>query len=213
MNNQILLLMLVFAAVSYLIGSINTGILVSKIFYRDDVRNHGSHNAGATNVLRTYGKKAAAITVLGDALKGVVAVYIAMIFLNMLGILEEFKHIIIYISAFCAVLGHNYPIYFRFKGGKGVLTSVTVIIVLDPVIGLIALVCAISIMAISKYVSLGSIVGAVIVIALSVIMRRNDIYFIVLCICLAVLLILRHSSNIKRLLNGTESKLGEKKKG
>lgn len=213
MNSQILILSLVFAAISYLLGSINTGILVSKIFYKDDVRNHGSHNAGATNVLRTYGKKAAALTVVGDALKGVIAIVIAIAALNFLAIEGDFKNIIIYISAFCAVIGHNFPIYFRFKGGKGVLTSVAVIIALDPVIGLVTLVIAIGIMAITKYVSLGSVLGAVLAFVLSAILRINDIYFVVLCFLLALLVIIRHKSNIKRLINGTESKLGEKKKG
>ncbi len=213
MNSKILILSLVFAAISYLLGSINTGILVSKIFFKDDVRNHGSNNAGATNVLRTYGKKAAALTVVGDALKGVVAIFIAVIALDFLAIEDSFKHIIIYISAFCAVIGHNFPIYFRFKGGKGVLTSVAVIITLDPIIGLTTLVIAIAIMAISKYVSLGSVLGAIAAFLLSVILRRNDIYFVVLCLLLALLVIVRHKANIKRLINGTEAKLGEKKKG
>ncbi|MBE7037976.1 MAG: glycerol-3-phosphate 1-O-acyltransferase PlsY [Ruminococcaceae bacterium] len=213
MSNTVLFLTLIFAAVSYLIGSINTGILVSELIYKDDVRNHGSGNAGATNVLRTYGKKAALITVLGDALKGVVAVVLAMLICPVFNVDAHFIRVIMYVSALCAVLGHNYPLYFRFKGGKGVLTSVTVIIMLDPVIGLIALVVSISIMAISKYVSLGSVTGALIVIILSVILRRNDIWFIVLCFVLGLLLILRHTSNIKRLIKGEESKLGEKKKG
>lgn len=213
MNNiYFLFLALIFAAVSYLIGSINTGILISHIFYKDDVRNHGSGNAGATNMLRTYGKGAALITVLGDALKGVIAVLIAMLISKRFDISHSMVRIIMYVSALCAVLGHNYPLYFRFKGGKGVLTSVTVIIMLDPVIGLSALVISISIMAISKYVSLGSVTGAVIVILMSLLMRRNDIYFIILCLVLGLLLILRHKSNIKRLINGTESKLGSKKK-
>lgn len=211
-NTYFLFLTLIFAAVSYLIGSINTGILISHIFYKDDVRNHGSGNAGATNMLRTYGKGAALVTVLGDALKGVIAVLIAMLISKRFDISPSMVRIIMYVSALCAVLGHNYPLYFRFKGGKGVLTSVTVIIMLDPVIGLLALVISISIMAISKYVSLGSVTGAVIVILMSLIMRRNDIYFIILCLVLGLLLILRHKSNIKRLLNGTESKLGSKKK-
>ena len=130
-----------FSVVSYLLGSINTGILVSKILYNDDVRNYGSHNAGATNILRTYGKKAAAITVLGDALKGVIAILLVRLvyFCFKNAHLPDLRSVT-YFAAFFAVLGHNFPVYFKFKGGKGVLTSITVIIMLDPFVGLATLV-------------------------------------------------------------------------
>lgn len=145
------LIYFVFSVISYLLGSINTGILVSKILYNDDVRNYGSHNAGATNILRTYGKKAAAITVLGDALKGVIAILLVRLvyFCFKNAHLPDLRSVT-YFAAFFAVLGHNFPVYFKFKGGKGVLTSITVIIMLDPFVGLATLVISILIMAADK---------------------------------------------------------------
>lgn len=202
------------AVAAYLLGSINTGILVSKILYNDDIRKYGSHNAGATNMLRIYGKKAAFITVLGDALKGVAAVLFVKLLYALFpnGILLASEEPVTYAAAFFAVLGHNFPVYFKFKGGKGVLTSVTVIIMLDPFIGLVTLFAAILIMAVTKYVSLGSIMGAVIAFALAVFLRTDNIAFITLCFFLVVLLIYRHKGNIYRLAHGTESKLGRRKK-
>lgn len=202
-----------FSVISYLLGSINTGILVSKILYNDDVRNYGSHNAGATNILRTYGKKAAAITVLGDALKGVTAILIvraAYLCLKSAPLPDERS--VTYAAAFFAVLGHNFPVFFGFKGGKGVLTSITVIIMLDPFIGVMTLIVSVLIMAATRYVSLGSVMGALIVAALAIFLRTDDIGFVVLCVLLAALLIYRHRSNLVRLVHGTESKLGRRKK-
>lgn len=202
-----------FSVVSYLLGSINTGILVSKILYNDDVRNYGSHNAGATNILRTYGKKAAAITVLGDALKGVIAILLVRLvyFCFKNAHLPDLRSVT-YFVAFFAVLGHNFPVYFKFKGGKGVLTSITVIIMLDPFVGLATLVISILIMAATKYVSLGSVMGAFIAAALAVFFRTDDLGFVVLCVLLAGLIIYRHRGNIVRLVHGTESKLGRRKR-
>ena len=202
-----------FSVVSYLLGSINTGILVSKILYNDDGRNYGSHNAGATNILRTYGKKAAAITVLGDALKGVTAILLVRLvyFCFKNTHLPDLRSVT-YFAAFFAVLGHNFPVYFKFKGGKGVLTSITVIIMLDPFVGLATLVISILIMAATKYVSLGSVMGAFIAAALAVFFRTDDLGFVVLCVLLAGLIIYRHRGNIVRLVHGTESKLGRRKR-
>ena len=198
-----------FSVISYLLGSINTGILVSKILYNDDVRNYGSHNAGATNILRTYGKKAAAITVLGDALKGVIAILLVRLvyFCFKNAHLPDLRSVT-YFAALFAVLGHNFPVYFKFKGGKGVLTSITVIIMLDPFVGLATLVISILIMAATKYVSLGSFIAA----ALAVFFRTDDLGFVVLCVLLAGLIIYRHRGNIVRLAHGTESKLGRRKR-
>lgn len=203
----------IFAAVSYLLGSINTGILVSKILYNDDIRSYGSHNAGATNILRTYGKKAAAITVVGDALKGVAAIFLVKLFYRIFAAfhLPDIQSVT-YTAAFFAVLGHNFPLYFGFKGGKGVLTSIAVIITLDPFLGLATLLISVLIMAVTKYVSLGSVMGAILAVALSVFFRTDNIRFIILCSLLAALIIYRHRSNIVRLAHGTESKLGRRRK-
>ena len=145
---------LVVIIVSYLIGSMNASVVISKIL-GDDIRNHGSGNAGATNMLRTYGKGAALIVLLVDVLKGVLAVLIAKFAFAGMPLYQ-------YISGGGAILGHNFPLYFGFKGGKGVLTSIAVLITLNWWIGLVALVSALLIMAVTRYVSLGSMLGAVI---------------------------------------------------
>ncbi len=190
--------------VSYLLGSISTSIIISKIMLGDDIRNHGSGNAGATNTLRTVGKKAALFVILGDVLKTVIAILAAKLLLKN-------DPTAVYIAGIGAVLGHNFPLYFGFKGGKGIVVSATSMIFADPIIGTIVAVVAIIIMAISRYVSLGSVLGAVFFVGLSILLRANNPDFIVFACMLALLAIYMHKSNIKRLLSGTESKLSFKK--
>lgn len=190
--------------IAYLLGSINTSIIVSKIMIGDDIRNHGSGNAGATNTLRTVGKLGALLVVLGDILKAVAAILLAKL-------ITQNAPNAIYIAGIGAVLGHNFPLYFRFKGGKGIVVSAVSIIFADPVIGSAVSVLAILIMLISRYVSLGSTLGAVLFVLLSLIFRGQNPDFVVFAVLLAVLAIYMHKSNIKRLLSGTESKLSFKK--
>lgn len=197
--------------VAYLIGSINSSILISKAVIGKDIRESGSGNAGATNMLRTMGKKYAIITLVIDILKGVVALLLAM-----LAIKFGAYAVSMYIAGVAVVVGHNFPVFFGFKGGKGVATSLGVILLLDWKIGLITLVIALAIMAVSKYVSLGSVMAALVfVIIQTVVMIVTDSFDITRFICVVILgglLIIRHRANIKRLLNGTENKLGSKKK-
>lgn len=198
------------AVVSYLIGSVNSSILISRMVTGKDIRESGSGNAGATNMLRTMGKKYAVITLIIDILKGVIAVLLARLAapLGFIGGAD-------YIAGVCAVLGHNFPIFFGFKGGKGVATSLGVVLMVDWKIGLIVLVAALAIMAVSRIVSLGSIMAAVIFMILQVVfMLVNNEFDAVRLVCvliLGILLVARHHANIKRLLNGTENKLGSKK--
>lgn len=197
--------------IAYLIGSINSSILISKAVMGEDIRKSGSGNAGATNMLRTMGKKYAIITLVIDILKGVVALLLAKAAIN-IGAYD----VSMYIAGVAVVLGHNFPVFFGFKGGKGVATSLGVILILDWKIGLITLLIALLIMAISKYVSLGSIMAAVVFIILqTVVMAVSDSFDITRFICVLILgglLIIRHRANIVRLLKGTENKLGSKKK-
>lgn len=195
---------LIFLVVAYLLGSINTSIIVSKIMIGDDIRKHGSGNAGATNTLRTVGKKGALYVVLGDVLKAVVAILFAK--------LAPFTTVnAIYIAGIGAVLGHNFPLYFQFKGGKGIVVSLVAILFADPILGLVTFVAAIAIMAITRYVSLGSMLGAVIFAILSLIFKAGNTDFIVFSFILAILAIYMHRENLARLLAGTENKLGVKK--
>ena len=144
------LIVLAVAAEAYLLGSVDTGILVSKYLYHDDVRTHGSGAAGMTNMLRTFGKKAAALTAVGDVLKGVVAVCLGRwLFSHLPADAAISSYLGVYLAAILAVVGHSKPIYFGFKGGKGVLVAAGAILavqpVLLPVLALIFLACLLQI--------------------------------------------------------------------
>lgn len=199
---------------AYLIGSISFSVIISKKMAGFDVREKGSGNAGATNMLRSIGKKAAALTLLGDALKGVVAILIAII----VGAFTKNadKALLVQIAGILVVIGHTFPIFFEFKGGKGVATSLGVILMTNWKIGLICLVFALVLMALSKIVSMGS-VGAAILFPILVLFNNTNFivtegsgYFIY-SIILALIVAFNHRSNIKRILNGTENKLSFKK--
>lgn len=197
--------------VSYLIGSVNSSILISKMVTGKDIRQSGSGNAGATNMLRTMGKKYAAITLVIDILKGVIAILLAKLLIGYGAYLSSE-----YIAAVAVVLGHNFPVFFGFRGGKGVATSLGVVLLLDWRIGLCVLVIAISIMAMTKYVSLGSITSALVFmvaqIAVMLTVEGFDLVRFICVLILGLLLIVRHRANIVRLISGTENKLGSKKK-
>ncbi len=203
------ILCMISGVIAYLLGSMNTSMLVSK-FMGKDVRKEGSGNAGATNTLRVFGKGAAAVVVLGDALKGVIAVLIARLLVGIFAAAGEMASPV-YTAAFCVVLGHNFPIYFSFKGGKGIMTSAAVIFMLDWRIGLIVLVCAIAIMAITRYVSLGSCIACIIFPVAVILFHSNDALFIALSLAMGALALFMHRANIVRLIKGTESKLNFKK--
>ena len=191
---------------SYFIGSISSSIIISKIMTGEDIRKHGSGNAGATNALRVLGKKGGILTLLGDILKTVIAILISK------AILREDTSLAVYLSGVGAVLGHNYPVWFGFKGGKGIAVSITAILFADYKIGLIVLIVSLLIMATTKYVSLGSVLGAALCILLSLILRWGDVYYILFTVIVGLLAIYRHKANIVRLLKGEENKLGSKNK-
>lgn len=197
-----ILLIIITGIVGYLLGSINSSLVVGK-FYGVDVRQHGSGNAGATNTLRTLGKKAAIIATLGDMIKGFIACIIGLLLAKQMGIMT---------AGILAIIGHNWPIYFKFKGGKGVLTSLAVVVMMDPKIALILLGIFIIIVAITRYVSLGSIVATVLFPILAATLFKKPLEFIIYSSILALMIVFRHRTNIGRILKGTESKLGAKKK-
>ena len=221
------ILLILIAVIGYLLGSISSSILMSRRLTGKDIRTEGSGNAGTTNMLRVHGKKAAAATLLFDVGKGILAVLIAWIadwavvkFLNG-STLTAFERTFLfgnlkYFAGFFAVLGHDFPIFFGFRGGKGVATSLGVMLIFDWRIGLIVAVVSLLIMVLSRYVSLGSIAGGIVYpAALAAFMagsgRWNAAYLLV-AILLGVLVIVKHHANIRRLLNGTENKLFAKKK-
>ena len=198
------------AIVAYVIGSINFAVLFSRKFAGFDVREKGSKNAGTTNVLRTVGKKVAALTLLCDILKGVVAVLAAILAQIMW---EGFDITTLkYIAGFMVILGHTFPIFFEFRGGKGVATAIGVLLMLNWKIGLICLIFGIIIIAFSKMVSLGSIAAAILFPILTIFIQE-DVKFvgILFSILIAVLVVFNHRSNIKRIKQGKENKLSFKK--
>lgn len=189
--------------ISYLLGSINSAILVGRLWANIDIRNYGSGNAGATNTLRTLGKLAAAVVLVIDVLKGIVGVALGRYFAGDIGALT---------AGIACVLGHNFPVYFGFKGGKGILTSAAVIFMLNWKIGIILTILVLVIIIVTRYVSLGSIIGASLYPMAVLLFDKRGIEYIVFAFCIAVLAVYRHKTNIKRLLNGTESKLEQKLK-
>ncbi len=192
-----ILLLILCGVIGYLLGSINSSVIVGKVFYQKDVREFGSKNAGLTNTLRVLGKKAAIMVLIGDILKGVIACIIGSLIDPTNGAV---------IGGLFAVLGHNWPVYFGFKGGKGVLTTATVIFMINWKLGLIVLGLFIIIVAITRYVSLGSMLAALLAIVVSILLGENVVFIVVVAI-LSLLIIYRHKANIKRLLNKEENKL------
>lgn len=209
---------IIIAVIAYLIGSINFGVIISKKMAGFDVREKGSGNAGSTNVLRTVGKKAAAITLVCDILKGIISVLIA-VFAGKF-VKDVSPAILVELSAIFVILGHTFPVFFNFKGGKGVATGLGILLIINWKIGLICLIFALAIMALTRMVSLGSISAAVLFAVLVVFAGdfRNafivefEFSFVIFAIILAGLVIFNHRSNLKRIMNGTENKLSFKKK-
>jgi glycerol-3-phosphate acyltransferase PlsY len=194
-------MLIVLAAIAaYLLGSVSFAIVVSRLMRLPDPRSYGSKNPGATNVLRTGRKFAAALTLAGDALKGFVAVLLALIYLP-----ESAPYV-----GLAAFLGHLYPVYHRFQGGKGVATAAGVLFGFDAWLGLGSLATFAVIAAFFRYVSLASMVAAVFAVFFSWFLKLGDATTAATAV-MAALLVWRHRENIRRLVAGTESKLGEKK--
>ena len=208
---------IVIGIIAYLIGSISFSVIISKKMAGFDVREKGSKNAGSTNVLRTVGKKAAVITLLCDVLKGVVAVLIAYIVGKFVNDVNVNKAILVQVAALCVVIGHTFPIFFKFKGGKGVATSLGIVLLLNWQIGLICLVFALVLMILTRMVSLGSISAAILFPVLTIFITENYLVegnYIVFGILLATFVVYNHRANVKRILTGTENKLNfNKEKG
>ena len=201
--------------IAYLVGSISSSVIISKKMAGFDVREKGSGNAGTTNVLRSVGKKAALITLICDIFKGVVAISIAVL----VGVVAKTEIIndavLVQVASIAVILGHTFPIFFGFKGGKGVATSLGVILLLNWKVGLICLVFAVTLMAITRMVSLGSVSAAILFPILSIPFQTGFIvegnYFI-FSVIMAFIVIYNHRSNLKRIFNGTENRLSFKKK-
>lgn len=181
---------------SYLLGSIPFSLLIGKLFYKKDIREFGSGNVGSTNTFRILGKKAGILVLLLDMLKGVLPVLAAMA-------LDTDIHVLIF--GFVATMGHVFPVFLKFKGGKAVATSSGAVLAYNPIVFIILLTLFLLTLKISKYVSLSSIVAAVSFLAISLIIW--DPFMIIISVIISIVIIIRHASNIKRIINGTESKI------
>ena len=220
--------MLLVLLLSYLLGSVNYALLISRLFFHDDVRTHGSGNAGTTNVLRTYGKKAAALTFLGDGLKGVVAIVLAsLIFAGVPFYLQSAA----YLAMLGSVIGHIFPVFAHFRGGKGFATLAFSILALNPVIFVIITAVFFTLVFSTKYVSLGSVVVALIYpvilsafefqMKLGLMDNHMDMKnllmpngpAVIFTILVGALVVFAHRGNLRRISERTERKLelGKKK--
>lgn len=190
------------SVIAYFLGNFATSYIVSMRYAKIDIRKHGSGNAGATNVLRVLGAKAAAITFLGDILKGVIAVIIGRYIAGSNGAI---------LAALFVVVGHNWPVLLKFKGGKGIATTIGAMLAINPLLVVIIFCIGIIVLVTTKYVSLASILGMALY-PIFMIGFKEPTQYIIFSFIISALAIYRHRENIKRLLNGTESKLGHKGK-
>lgn len=188
--------------ISYLIGCFPSAYFLGKMYKNIDIRNHGSGNSGSTNALRVMGTKFGILTLALDVIKGIVAVLIGRLILGDQGAL---------ISGVLVVLGHNFPIFLKFKGGKGVATSIGVLMILTWQTALTVVIIGVITIIITRYVSLGSILGGISApITAVLVMQTMDKPLFITVVILASLLIIRHKDNIKRLCKGEENKFGNK---
>lgn len=184
--------------IAYLVGSIPSGLILGKLFWHTDLRKYGSHNIGATNAWRTLGKVPGIIVFLADSLKGQAGVLLG---LSLVG--TPFAAVI---GGLLAIIGHSFSIFLRFRGGKGVATSLGVLTMLMGNVTLIVFVLWFTIVYMTRYVSLGSVVAGVLTPILAALFAY-PMEYIVFTVIAALLVIVRHRENIKRLMNGTENKI------
>lgn len=198
--------------VGYLIGNIETAVIISRAVFKDDVRQHGSGNAGTTNMLRVFGMKPGIVTFFGDFAKGIAAVLIGRLILSFLNsdavvLGADFVTVGGYAAGLGAILGHDFPVFFGFQGGKGVACSLAVAYMIAPIIAAIVTVVAFIIIYATQMVSVGSLIGITLFCAATVIHDIYNIPIIVLCVIIWLLIMIRHRDNIIRIFKGEESKL------
>lgn len=185
---------------SYILGNFSTAYLIAKLYAGIDIRNYGSGNAGATNALRTLGKKAGIAALFGDILKGALAVILGKYVAGENGQI---------LAGLFVVIGHNWPVFLNFRGGKGVATTIGVMAAINPVIVAGIVPTGIVLIAITKYVSLASILGMT-VFPIIMLLTKQSVKLVLFSFILSAMAVYRHKSNIKKLLAGTENKLGQK---
>ena len=213
---MIIIKLVIVAIISYLLGSCNFGVIISKSLKKEDIRESGSGNAGTTNMMRTYGKTLGILTIIGDIAKVFVAIWLAFKIMSV----EETKMIFDRISdnpqyvlksfaGLFAVAGHIFPCFFKFKGGKGVATSGGMVIMIDWRIALILFAIFVLIILITRYVSLGSIIMAVLYPVFMGLFHK-DAGLVIISLVFTLIVVTAHRENIKKLINHTENKIGSK---
>jgi len=194
--------------IAYLLGSIPFSVWIGKTFYGIDVREHGSGNAGATNTLRVLGKKTGFIVLFLDSLKGFLAA-------NVVSVLDLDESLLLnyqMLFGMMAVIGHIYPIFAGFKGGKGIATLLGIVIAMSWKVSLVCMLCFVLTVWITRFISVGSMLTCILSPLFVLVIHGNEKVFIYFCIVVALMVVYTHKSNIKRLLNGTENKFTFKPK-
>jgi len=215
--NMIIFQLIVIAIIAYLLGSINLAIIIGKALGKGDIREQGSGNAGTTNTLRILGKGPALIVFIWDVIKGVLAVVLAR-FIAQFAPEEQASMAYVYgifLASVGAILGHNFPIYFGFKGGKGVATSIGVVLAIEWQIGLACLITGVLMVALFNMVSIGSIIAAILYPVLVIVMGTHfdtriatyRLPYIIFALILSLSIIIRHKANIIRIREGKENPL------
>ncbi len=218
------LALLVVAVVSYLIGSLNSAIISVRLIKRQDIRDYGSHNAGLTNVYRTFGGACAALTFLIDALKGVLVVFGTEAALFWSGLFSAEEHSVVtacMVASMFAVMGHCFPIFYGFKGGKGILIAAVCTICINPLVFLLAVIAFLIVFLATRYVSLSSITCCIYypicyILADLIMFGELNIYTLVhavIALAMGIFCLVRHYPNIQRLRAHTESKFTLRKRG
>ncbi|MDL2218122.1 glycerol-3-phosphate 1-O-acyltransferase PlsY [Christensenellaceae bacterium OttesenSCG-928-M15] len=187
----------------YLLGNIQSAVILSKLIHKDDVRNYGSGNAGSTNMLRVYGIKSGLITFVGDCSKGILAVLIGRLIAGEMGA---------YICALFTVLGHDFPVFLKFRGGKGVASTLAIIWMLSPLYAAVVTAIALVILIITRTVAIASISCMTLYFLVIIIFEHQNISLLMLAFLLWALILLRHKDNIRRIIKGEESKVFSKEK-
>lgn len=203
----VILKLLTALLLGYLLGSLNTAVILGKI-YGKDIRSHGSNSAGLTNTLRVLGKSAAVFVLVGDILKGIIACVVGLLLGVHFYTEGTMDSVSLLVAGAGVVIGHNWPIYFKFKGGKGALTAVTVLFMADWLMALLCLALFVIIIALTRYVSLGTVCATTLTAIISFIPAfEHTLYFNIFVCLMAFIIIYRHRENIQRLFSGTENKL------
>ena len=194
--------------IGYLLGSLSGGIIISKLAGGPDLHTVGSKSTGASNVQRTMGWKYGLMTFFFDAFKGLLSCFAAWLITN--NRFPEISHFVSMLAGLSCVIGHNWPVFFRFRGGKGVATTGAVMLYCFPVYGLICIAVTIAVIALFRYISVGSMLLVILFFGLSFVFSGGNACIIIWAAILMVLCVARHHANIGRLIRGTENKLGKK---